>query len=50
MRQEMQRVNTMQPSLSGDELIAQVMGSHSDLVLTRRLKHETFATCLLCKQ
>ena len=43
MRQEMQRVNTMQPALTGDELIAQVMGSRSDLVLTRWLERDTLA-------
>ena len=44
LRQELQRVNTTQPSLSGDELFSQVMASHSDLVLTRWLKPETVAT------
>ena len=29
MRQEMYRLNTMNPSLSGDELFAQVIASHS---------------------
>ena len=29
MRQEMYRLNTMNPALSGDELFAQVIASHS---------------------
>ena len=50
IRQELQRVNTMQPSLSGDELLSQVIASHSDFVLTRRLKRDTVATFLQCNQ
>ena len=49
MRQELQRVNAMQPSLIGEELISQVIGHRSELVLTRRLKRETLATFLLYK-
>ena len=30
MRKAMRRVNTTQPSLPGDELFAQVIGSHSN--------------------
>ena len=50
IRQELQRVNAMQPSLSGDELLSLVIASHSGFVLTRRLKLETEATCLLRSQ